>query len=40
LRSRIAFNASPGLDTFDRSNFGLLSLAGLDALALREPPVK
>jgi hypothetical protein len=40
LRSRIAFRASPGFDTFDRSNFGLLSTAGRDVLALRDPPVR
>jgi hypothetical protein len=38
LRSRIAFSASPGLETFDRSNFGLVSTGGLAAL-LRLPPL-
>ena len=40
LRSRIAFSASPGLETFERSNFGLLSVAALDALAPPRPPVR
>jgi hypothetical protein len=40
FRSRIAFKASPGLETFERSNFGLLSLTGFDADVLRDPPVR
>lgn len=40
LRSRIALSASPGFDTFERSNFGLVSVAGLFALTLRLPPLK
>jgi hypothetical protein len=40
LRSRIALSASPGFDTFDRSNFGFASAAGLFALTLRFPPLK
>ena len=39
LRSRIAFSASPGLETLDRSNFGLASTAGLLAEP-RLPPLK
>jgi hypothetical protein len=37
LRSRIALRASPGLETLERSNFGLVSPAGL-AEALLLPP--
>jgi hypothetical protein len=40
LRSRIALSASPGLETLDRSNFGLLSAAGLFELAERPPALK
>ena len=40
LRSRIAFSASPGFDTFDRSNFGLLSGAWRLAPLLRLPFLK
>ena len=40
LRSRIAFSASPGLDTLDRSNFGLLSAACRPAPPLRPPFLK
>ena len=40
LRSRIALSASPGFDTFERSNLGLVSEAGLLALTLRFPPLK
>ncbi len=39
LRSRIAFNASPGLDTFDKSNFGLGSAACRPAPPLLRPPL-
>jgi hypothetical protein len=39
FRSRIAFNASPGLETFDRSNFGR-SCCCLDALPARLPPLR
>src|SRR5690242_20075120 len=37
LRSRIALSASPGFDTLERSNFGLLSTADLAAVAGRLP---
>ncbi len=37
LRSRIALSASPGLDTFERSNFGFASTAGLLAVEPRFP---
>ena len=37
LRSRMAFSASPGFDTLDRSNFGLLSAACRPAPLLRPP---
>lgn len=40
LRSRIALSASPGFDTFDKSNFGFVSVTGLAALTLRFPPLK
>ena len=40
LRSRIALRASPGLDTFERSNLGFASTWGLAALLLRLPPLK
>lgn len=40
LRSRIAFSASPGLDTFDRSNFGLDSADDLDAPVAVRPPLR
>jgi hypothetical protein len=40
LRSRIALRASPGLETLDRSNFGLLSAAGLFELTERPPALK
>lgn len=40
LRSRIAFRASPGLETLDRSNRGLVSAAGLLADVPRLPPLK
>jgi hypothetical protein len=39
LRSRMAFRASPGFETFERSNFGLTS-ADLLALVERLPPLK
>ncbi len=37
LRSRIAFSASPGFETFERSNFGFVSTAGLLVLEPRFP---
>ncbi len=37
LRSRMALRASPGLETLERSNFGLVSAAGLDAVLLLPP---
>jgi hypothetical protein len=40
LRSRIALRASPGFETLERSNFGLLSTAGLFELAERPPALK
>jgi hypothetical protein len=40
LRSRIALRASPGFETLERSNFGLLSAAGLLEPAERPPAVK
>jgi hypothetical protein len=40
LRSRIAFSASPGFETFDRSNFGFVSTVDLLAELLRLPPLK
>jgi hypothetical protein len=40
LRSRIAFSASPGFETFERSNFGLISDACLLALEVRFPLLK
>ena len=40
LRSRIAFNASPGLATLERSNFGFTSEVCLFALPLRPPLLK
>jgi hypothetical protein len=40
LRSRIALRASPGLETLERSNFGLLSTAGLFEPAERPPALK
>ena len=40
LRSRIALRASPGFDTFERSNFGFTSAACLFALVPRFPPLK
>jgi hypothetical protein len=40
LRSRIALRASPGLDTFERSNFGLLSTVCRPAPLLRPPFLK
>jgi hypothetical protein len=39
LRSRIAFSASPGLETFDRSNLGFDSDVCFEALPDRLPPV-
>jgi hypothetical protein len=35
----MAFNASPGLETFERSNFGLASVV-CRALVVRLPPLK
>lgn len=41
LRSRIAFSASPGLDTWDRSNLGLVSeAAGVRTPDMRVPRLK
>jgi len=40
LRSRIAFNASPGFETFDRSNFGAAATTGLLTVLVRLPPLK
>jgi hypothetical protein len=40
LRSRIAFSASPGLETLDRSNLGLLSTLDLEELFDLLPPVR
>lgn len=40
LRSRIALSASPGLETFERSNFGLASTWGLAGALLRLPLLK
>jgi hypothetical protein len=40
LRSRIAFSASPGLDTLERSNFGFASAAGLAVVAAPRFPLK
>jgi hypothetical protein len=40
LRSRIALRASPGFETLERSNFGLLSAIGLFELAERPPALK
>lgn len=40
LRSRIAFSASPGFETFDRSNLGFVSTTGLAALMPRPPLLK
>jgi hypothetical protein len=40
LRSRIALSASPGFETFERSNFGLVSTWDLAAVLLRLPPLK
>ena len=37
LRSRIALSASPGLDTFERSNLGFASTTGLLAVEPRFP---
>jgi hypothetical protein len=40
LRSRIALTASPGLETFERSNLGLFSTVGLFELTERPPALK
>jgi hypothetical protein len=40
LRSRIALSASPGFETLERSNFGLLSATGLFEAAERPPALK
>jgi hypothetical protein len=40
LRSSIALTASPGLETLERSNFGLFSTAGLFEPAERPPALK
>src|ERR1700679_322767 len=40
LRSRIAFSASPGLDTCDRSNFGLASTGATRGAVVRAPRLK
>ena len=40
LRSRMALSASPGLETLERSNFGLVSPAGLVAVPLLPPFLK
>jgi hypothetical protein len=40
LRSRIALSASPGFETFERSNFGLLSTTGLLEPVARAPGLK
>jgi hypothetical protein len=40
LRSRIAFNASPGLETCERSNLGLASTAAGRGAAVRAPRLK
>jgi hypothetical protein len=40
LRSRIAFSASPGLDTFERSNFGFASTAARFVVAAPRFPLK
>ena len=40
LRSRIAFRASPGFDTLERSNFGFDSTGCFVATLLRPPPLK
>ena len=40
LRSRMALSASPGLETLERSNFGLVSPGGLVAVPLLPPFLK
>jgi hypothetical protein len=40
LRSRMALSASPGFETLERSNLGLVSTGALDAGALRPPWLK
>ena len=40
FRSRIALSASPGLETLERSNFGLLSTAGRLGPVERPPDLK
>ena len=37
FRSRIAFSASPGFETFDRSNFGTAATTGLLTVFVRLP---
>ena len=40
FRSRMAFSASPGLETCDRSNFGLLSTEAERGAEVRDPRLK